>query len=490
MSLRPRIRAAAVTAGMLGAGLVPGFPVGPVAPAPSAVVTPALCGVPGGPVLRYVVVFVEGTPRRAAEADVAAACGATTAYYPEIAVGVATSADPGFADRMGRDRAYSAQAETLPLPRLERAAQGGVQRVRAEAAVTDRAGEQWNMELIRADRARAVEDGSRDVLVGVLDSGVDPRHPELVAALDRERSAGCLTGRPDPREPAWTPTGSTHGTLVAGTIAAADDDRGVSGVAPGVRVASVKTVDDEGFIYPEYAVCGFMWAARTGMAVTNNSYFVDPWLFTCRWVPGQAVAHEAVSRAVRYAHQRGVLNVAAAGNEGTDLARAEVDTRSPGNVAAPRPRLIDGSCDVLPGELPSVAAVSSVGAQRAKAPYSSYGLDVIDVAAPGGDPEQRAPGSSSGCVLSTVPGGGYGYACGTSMATPHVVGVAALLASRHPGASPEELTRRLAEAADALGCPASYDPDGNGQPDATCTGYVPNGFYGHGVVDALAAVTG
>ena len=474
---------------LLGAGVVPGLPVGSFAPAPSAVVTPAPCRVPGGPVLRYVVVFVEGTPGRAAEADVIAACGATTAYYPEIAVGVATSADPGFADRMGRDRAYSAQAETLPLPRLARAPRGGAQRVRAETAVIDRAGEQWNMKLIRADRARAVEDGSRDVLVGVLDSGVDPRHPELVAALDRDRSAGCLTGRADRREPAWTPTSSTHGTLVAGTIAAADDDRGVTGVAPGVRVASVKTVDDDGFIYPEYAVCGFMWAARTGMAVTNNSYFVDPWLFTCRWVPGQAVAHEAVSRAVRYASQRGVLAVAAAGNQGADLAAAEVDTRSPDNVTEPRPRRIDESCDVLPAELPSVVAVSSVGAQRVKAPYSSYGLHVIDVAAPGGDPEQRPRGSSSGCVLSTVPGGGYGYACGTSMAAPHAAGVVALLASRHPGARPEELTRWLAEAADSLGCPASYDPDDDGGSDATCTGDVPNGFYGHGVVDALAAVT-
>jgi subtilisin family serine protease len=83
-------------------------------------------------------------------------------------------------------------------------------------------------------------------------------------------------------------------------------------------------------------------------------------------------------------------------------------------------------------------------------------------------------------VLSTIPDG-YGYACGTSMAAPHAAGVAALLASTHPDAGPEQLATMLADSADPLPCPT-----GDG-PDAECTG---DGFYGHGLVDALAAVTG
>src|SRR5207244_6516438 len=115
--------------------------------------------------------------------------------------------------------------------------------------------------MIKADQAHRITEGSRDVVVGVLDSGIDPNHPDLRAALDPTLSAGCLTGKPDTTRAAWEPTASPHGTHVAGTIAAADDGRGITGVAPGVRIASVKVVDDDGFILPEAAVGGLMWAA-------------------------------------------------------------------------------------------------------------------------------------------------------------------------------------------------------------------------------------
>lgn len=83
--------------------------------------------------------------------------------------------------------------------------------------------------------------------------------------------------------PMWGPTTSAHGTHVAGTIAAADDGQGVTGVAPGVRVASVKVVDDEGFIYPEYAACGFMWAAQ--QQSPRYSPPPGPWLTRTSWRP-------------------------------------------------------------------------------------------------------------------------------------------------------------------------------------------------------------
>ena len=502
MSLRPPQRVAVLMAAIIAAA------VAPPAPSESAVPTPVLL-VPGpsdcspdGVVLRYVMLFPPGTSGSAAAAEAGASCGATAAYYQEIGVAIVTSPDPAFDDRVGPDRAYSAESEALPqsggLPQSEALPGDDTQvvpvgvssplRGRAEArtsdprvvASADRTGEQWDMALIRAPEAREVEPGNRDVVVGVLDSGVDPTHPDLVAAVDPGRSAGCLSGRADRSPSAWAPTSSIHGTHVAGSIAAADDGRGVTGVAPGVRIAAVKVVDDEGFIYPEYAVCGFMWAAQQRMRVTNSSYFVDPWLFTCADEPGQAVAHEAVRRAVQYAARAGVFNIAAVGNEGADLANPVRDMRSPDNTPAPRPRPVDDSCDVLPAELAGVTAVSAVGSERTRPSYSSYGSDVVDVTGPGGDPAQLPEGSSSGCVLSTIPDG-YGYACGTSMAAPHAAGVAALLASTHPDAGPEQLATMLADSADPLPCPT-----GDG-PDAECTG---DGFYGHGLVDALAAVTG
>ena len=120
-----------------------------------------------------------------------------------------------------------------------------------------------------------------------------------------------------------------HGTHVAGTIAAAINGVGIAGVAPGVKVASVKVVTDAGFIYPEAAVCGFIWAAEHGMQITNNSYFIDPWEFNCRNDPRQRPVWQAVQRAIRYSQKQGVLNIASAGNSNVDLQHKFIDSGSP-----------------------------------------------------------------------------------------------------------------------------------------------------------------
>jgi subtilisin family serine protease len=112
----------------------------------------------------------------------------------------------------------------------------------------------------------------------------------------------------------------------------------------------------------------------------------------------------------------------------------------------------------------------------------------VDVTAPGGELASGASETDE-CVVSTVPGG-YERYCGTSMATPHATGVVALLASEHPKASPQQLTKLLTTQAESLPCPADYDLNGTGAQDAYCSGdgqY--NSFHGHGMVDALAAVT-
>ena len=189
-------------------------------------------------------------------------------------------------------------------------------------------------------------DGSRSVVVGVLDSGID-------------------AGRPDTSPTSWLPTTSDHGTHVAGTIAAARNGVGIVGVAPNVRVASVKVVNDDGFIYPEYAVCGFVWAATHHMDVTNNSYYVDPYEFWCDDQPDQAAAMEAVRRAVSWSEKQGVVSAAAAGNSAYDLAHKTTDAGSPDDATTPVPRTIDNGCKDIPTELPGVVTVSSIDAQSA-----------------------------------------------------------------------------------------------------------------------------
>ncbi|WP_432501519.1 S8 family serine peptidase [Kineococcus arenarius] len=429
-----------------------------------------------------------------AERAVRAAGGSVVTSWAQIGVVIARSSDPAFAELLRRSGAVDSVGATRtaavattdattgvgdPLAPGESgepgkkpaAAQGARRAAGVEAATTvvpdPREGEQWDMAAIGADDAHEITDGSRDVLVAVLDSGIQGDHPDLAANVDAAASAGCLSGVPDTSYAAWQPSTSDHGTHVAGTIAAARNGVGIVGVAPGVRMSSVKVVNDDGFIFAEAAICGFMQAALSGADITNNSYYVDPWQFWCDDVVDQRAVKTAVNRAVQYSQDRGVANVAAAGNSNVDLANKTVDTSSP-NDTTPVQRSIDQGCDDVPAELGGVVTVSSTTSTGAKSSFSNYGEGVVDVA---------APGSSS---LSTVTGGGYGLKSGTSMASPHAAGVLALIKSAHPELSGEALTGRLEQQADDVPCPTG---------SAQCTGTAAdNGFFGEGLVDALDAV--
>ena len=345
-------------------------------------------------------------------------------------------------------------------------------------AVDPREGEQWDMQMIKADQAHKITDGSRNVLVGVLDSGIDPDHPDLQPNIDVANSVNCTdAGRPDLSATGWNPTTSDHGTHVAGTIAAARNNVGIVGVAPNVRMASVKVVNDDGFIYPEYAVCGFVWSGLKHMDVTNNSYYVDPFMYYCEDQPDQYAAKEAVRRAVAWSTNQGVVHAAAAGNAATDLSNNTTDTTSPDD-GTPVARTINSGCEDIPTELPGVVTVSSV--QRFPAntldfrlsSFSNRGLGIIDVAAPGS------------AILSTVvANNGYGLKNGTSMASPHVAGVLALMKSVHPTWTPAQMVEKLRMQADDRACNAA-----TGGP--VCVGTpANNSYFGEGLVDALDAVS-
>ncbi|CAM5381172.1 Peptidase S8 OS=Streptomyces fumanus OX=67302 GN=GCM10018772_64460 PE=3 SV=1 [Streptomyces fumanus] len=239
---------------------------------------------------------------------------------------------------------------------------------------------------------------------------------------------------------------------MAGEIAAARNGVGVAGVAPGVKVSGIKVSDpDNGLFYPESVVCAFVFAADRGVEITNNSYYVDPWLYNCMDDPDQRAIVDAVNRAQLYAQKKGVLHVAAAGNDNHDLdADAILDESSPDD-STPVPRTIDPhECFDVPTQLPGVVTVSATGVKKEKSYYSSYGKGVVDVAAPGGDRRYQLPDTPSkdGRILSTMPNNQYAFLQGTSMASPHAAGVAALLKSEHPGASPARLRALLKAQAD------------------------------------------
>lgn len=419
------------------------------------------------------------------------------ADYRQIGVVVAR-ATGGEADRVRRagvgDVAATAGLGTS-LDEGETVA-AGEQAVSGDASPTDEPlwSSQWDMRAIGVEAAHQVTQGSKDVVVGVLDSGIAAAHPDLAGQVDPALSAGCVGGAADPSYTAWQPTTSDHGTHVAGTIAAADNGQGIVGIAPGVTLAAVKVVSDAGYIYPEAAVCGFMWAAEHGFELTNNSYYIDPWQFNCRDDAEQRAVWLAVQRAIRYSQSKGVLNVASAGNYNADLQHKVTDTGSPNN-SEPETREVNSACLDLPAEAPGVVTVSATGYTDQKAYYSSYGEGVVDVAAPGGDTRARdyTKSTITDAVLSTGLAGGvptYNWKQGTSMASPHATGVAALALSAHPDLTASGLASFLERTADPLDCPEGlYDPlHGNTRYQATCTGGEVNGFYGHGLVDAAAVV--
>ncbi|MFG2832808.1 S8 family serine peptidase [Streptomyces sp. NPDC048434] len=455
-----------------------------------------------GPLLSYVV---NATPGHAAvgkvEKAIAKAGGKVIIAHEQIGVIVVHSANPQFAASLRtvpgvqsagatRTAPLKAQGTTdvgkpqkIDLPKSQLMAAGKAAKANGEEPLEPL---QWDLPAIKADKAAKVNPGSKNVTVAIIDTGVDDTHPDLKANFSAKQSANCVGGVADTSKGAWRPwdpDNDYHGTHVAGTIAAARNGVGVAGVAPGVKISALKVSEPEtSLFYAESVVCAFVFAADHGVEVTNNSYYVDPWMFNCKDDADQAAIIDAVGRAASYAQRKGAINIAAAGNSGLDLAAPQLPDASSPNDSTPVERTINPkTCWDVPTQLPGTVTVAATGVNKLKSYYSNYGLGQIDVAAPGGDSKQvpELP-AKNGNILSTMPGGDWAYLAGTSMATPHVTGVAALLKSAHPKSSPQEIQWLLKEQADNPGCATG---------DATCTGtkHV-NSHFGYGIVDALDAV--
>ncbi|WP_438853669.1 S8 family peptidase [Agromyces sp. M3QZ16-3] len=453
-----------------------------------------------GPESTYLVLAPQGANTKAAAKRVAAAGGTVVASYDQIGVLVASSTNTAFETAVKGSGVQSvASTDGLGTELIDDETVAALDESTLEATGDPTAepywSYQWDMEQIDVPQAHAITTGDSSVVVGVLDSGISSTHPDLASQIDFAQSASCLGGVVDQSVAAWNPTTSDHGTHVAGTIAAAINGVGIAGVAPGVKVASVKVVNDDGYIFPEAAICGYLWAADHGMPVTNNSYYIDPWEFNCVNDPRQRPVWQAVQRALSYSQSKGTLTVASAGNSNVDLQHKFIDSGSPNDGSYPvEDRTITGACRDLPAEAPGVVTVSAVGPTEAKSYYSSYGQGVVDVTAPGGDTRFRTNGAMStitdavlSATWSPVTGDGWGFKQGTSMAGPHAAGVAALAISAHPDMKVGQLASFLERTATALECPDGVYEPRPGYP-ATCTGGERNGFYGAGNVNAFNVV--
>jgi lantibiotic leader peptide-processing serine protease len=446
----------------------------------------------------YIVLYSQQATPTDAASSIAKAGGTMVYSYNEIGVVIARSDNVSFRDNLVKDRRVENASATAGFAtRLtdEMIAVGEPLPGSTPATGDDPLSVyQWDMRQIQAPEAQAINSGSQSVVVGDIDTGLDFNHPDLAANVDFANSVSCIGGIPNTNPAAWYDEYG-HGTLTAGTIAAAKNGIGIVGVAPNVKIAAIKAGNADGYFFPEAVICAFMWAGSHHLDVTNNSYFADPWLFNCRNDAEQRAIWKAEQRAIRYAMQQGVTVVAAQGNGNIDLSKRNVDEISPDTDTNPILREVTNDCVVIPVEIPGVIGVTANGYNLQKSFYSTYGVGVAQVTAPGGDSLFQDSGDGSlGYVLSTVPGsspgGDYALAQGTSMASPHVAGVAALAISAHGKMSPGAVQALINRTADPIDCPTN--PFNPGPPflwSATCVGVNGyNGFYGHGQVNALSAI--
>jgi subtilisin family serine protease len=491
----------------------------------------------------YLVLYKGNAVPASAAADIQKAGGALVYGYNDIGVAIARSDSASFAAQLGKDGSIEGVASTAAFgSKLSEPASGDSAASgpppgnlpNAPASDADSFSSlQWDMRQIHTPAAHAITGGSPAVLVGDIDTGLDYRHPDLRANVDDANSVNCLSGGPVPGAAA-ADDDNGHGTHTAGTIAAAANGIGIVGVAPNVRIAGIKAGNAAGYFFPQAVVCAFMWAGSHHFDVTNNSYFADPYEYNCRNDPAQHAIWKSEQRAIRYAMDQGVTVVASAGNDSDDLSHPTRDVTSPDYPpGSEQQRRITNACVVIPVEIPGVVGVSATGhdtqdtsagqhPDNLKSFYSNFGVSAIDVTAPGGDSVfGRGPEAPNGRVLSTYPASRfcrparrivdpneptavYCYLQGTSMAGPHVAGVAALIVSRYgdtstpqnPKMRPGQVAALLGQTADPQACPSTL-PDGyltftgvNSGAMQQCQGGPGHtSWYGSGQVDALNAVT-
>ena len=223
---------------------------------------------------------------------------------------------------------------------------------------------QWDMKRIAAGPASYAKATGLGVKVGVIDGGVDLNHIDLAGNLDVALSCSFIFSNTPTADPQEIGNGDCtnklavqdlqgHGTHVATTIAGSVNGAGIAGVAPRATIVGLKACTIVGFCFADSVAAALRYAGDQRLDVVNLSLFADPYLYICRNVADQKAILKDLQNAARYAQQRGVVIVAAAGNEAQDLGHPEFDDISPDwppNTAIVRE--VRNNCRVAPRRTP------------------------------------------------------------------------------------------------------------------------------------------
>lgn len=329
---------------------------------------------------------------------------------------------------------------------------------------------QWDIKRVTNNGTSfQLESGNHDVVVGIIDSGVDITHPDLAQNLLGGENFVTADFKEDPTE-AGDPNDINdrlgHGTMVAGTIAANGRSKGV---APNIGFKSYRIFNKNAKTNAAIASAAIIKAADDGVNVINLSFGGYDLKGKCYWTDSKTgikykmgddmAEYSLYKRAIKYALNKDITVVTSAGNEGFNC-----DDKTQLTNYLNKKNEADGFSYVgityeNPGSIKGVINVSATGKSDTIASYSNYGSEFIDVAAPGGD-YSETKNIDALCLTTTI--GGYIFTQGTSVAAPKVSATAALILCKDKSLRPKEVAKKIYKTSEKLSEKNSNEYYGNG----------------------------
>lgn len=338
---------------------------------------------------------------------------------------------------------------------------------------------QWDIKRVTNNgESFKLESGNHEVVVGIIDSGVDTSHPDLCSNFLGGKNLIPAGFQGDLSE-----TGDVHdiedrlghGTNAAGTIAA---NGRVKGVAPNIGFKSYRVFNKNGETNATICTSAIYDATNDGVKVINLSIGAYDLKGKCYWTDkntgikyklGDDMAEYSLfKRAIKYATDNGVTVVVAAGNENFDCSNKKALTQKLNNQYSDSGFEYEGLTYQSPGSIKNVITVSATDINDKLASYSNYGKKFISIAAPGGDYSKTS--RNIDMCLTTMFHSGYTFVEGTSISAPKVSAVAALIICKNKDLTPKEVEKKIYKTADKL-------PDENSSE-----------YYGAGIVNAYNAI--